>query len=52
MMLVTNGFDQPTTDARARARAARPVLAASNLKAVEQSTAKYQAELAAKAKTK
>jgi limonene 1,2-monooxygenase len=42
------GHHQPTADARARARAARPVLAASNLKAVEQSTARYQAELAAK----
>ncbi|MGH9885039.1 MAG: LLM class flavin-dependent oxidoreductase [bacterium] len=42
------GHYQPTTDARTRARAARPVLAASNLKAVEQSTARYQAELAAK----
>ena len=42
------GHHQPTTDARTRARAARPVLAASNLKAVEQSTARYQAELAAK----
>jgi len=32
-------------------RAARPVLAASNLKAVEHSTAKYQAELEAKARS-
>ena len=45
------GQFQATTDAKARARAARPVLAANNLKAVEQSTAKYQAELASKAKT-
>ena len=37
-----------TVDAKARARAARPELAESNLKAVETATAKYQAELAAK----
>jgi limonene 1,2-monooxygenase len=42
------GQCQSTIDAKARARAARPALAANNLKAVEQSTAKYQAELAAK----
>jgi limonene 1,2-monooxygenase len=45
------GQFQATADAKARARAARPVLAASNLKAIEQSTAKYQAELASKAKS-
>jgi len=43
------GQYQSTTDAKARARAARPVLAENNLKAVEQSTARYQAELDAKA---
>jgi limonene 1,2-monooxygenase len=42
------GHHKPTTDAKARARAARPVLAQNNLKAVEHSTAKYQAELDAK----
>ncbi|HEX3757515.1 MAG TPA: LLM class flavin-dependent oxidoreductase [Kofleriaceae bacterium] len=42
------GQYQPTTDARARARAARPVLAQDNLKAVAASTARYQAELEAK----
>jgi limonene 1,2-monooxygenase len=45
------GQFQATTDAKARARAARPALAANNLKAVEQSNAKYQAELAAKSRT-
>jgi limonene 1,2-monooxygenase len=45
------GQYQSTADAKARARAARPVLAESNLKAVEQSTAKYQAELAAKTRS-
>jgi limonene 1,2-monooxygenase len=45
------GQYQPTTDARARARAARPALAASNVKAVEQANLKYQAELAAKDRT-
>jgi limonene 1,2-monooxygenase len=45
------GQHQATADARARARAARPVLAQDNLKAVEQSTRKYQAELAAKPKS-
>jgi limonene 1,2-monooxygenase len=45
------GQYQSTTDARARARAARPALATDNLKAVEQATAKYRAELDAKAKT-
>jgi limonene 1,2-monooxygenase len=45
------GQYQSTTDARARARAARPALAADNLKGVEQATAKYRAELDAKAKT-
>jgi limonene 1,2-monooxygenase len=44
------GQYQSTTDARARARAARPALANDNLKAVQQATAKYQAELDAKAK--
>jgi limonene 1,2-monooxygenase len=44
------GHHQPTTDAKARARAARPVLAEANLKAVAHSTAKYQAELGAKGK--
>jgi limonene 1,2-monooxygenase len=44
------GQYQSTTDARARARAARPALATDNLKAVEQATAKYQAELDAKAR--
>jgi limonene 1,2-monooxygenase len=39
------GQYESTTDARARARAARPVLAESNLKAVEIATAKYQEEL-------
>jgi limonene 1,2-monooxygenase len=38
-----------TVNAKARARAARPELAESNLKAVETATAKYQAELAEKA---
>jgi limonene 1,2-monooxygenase len=42
------GQAQPTLDAKARARAARPELAENNLKAVEMSTAKYEAELAAK----
>lgn len=37
-----------TVEAKARARAARPVLAESNMAAVEHATAKYQAELAAK----
>ena len=45
------GHHKPTTDARARARAVRPALAQSNMKAVEQSTARYQAELNAKTKT-
>jgi len=40
------GQRDPTLDARARARAARPELAQSNLAAVEAATAKYQAELA------
>jgi limonene 1,2-monooxygenase len=44
------GQYQPTTDAKARARAARPELAKDNLTAVEQSTARYQAELDAKSK--
>ena len=43
------GQKHATTDAMHLARAARPALAESNLKAVETSTAKYQAELAAKA---
>ena len=42
------GQHQATADARARARAARPVLAQDNLKAVAASTARYQAELDAK----
>ncbi len=42
------GQAQPTLDAKARARAVRPELAENNLKAVEMSTAKYEAELAAK----
>jgi limonene 1,2-monooxygenase len=42
------GQAQNTLDAKERARAARPVLAESNLKAVEAATAKYQAELAEK----
>ena len=45
------GQHQPTADAKARARAARPALAKDNMKAVEQSTARYKAELEAKAKT-
>lgn len=45
------GQHQPTADAKARARAVRPTLAQDNLKAVEQSTKKYQAELEAKPKT-
>jgi limonene 1,2-monooxygenase len=40
------GQARPTRDAAARAAAARPVLAQSNLDAVAASTAKYQAELA------
>src|SRR6185295_10144279 len=44
------GHHQPTAESKARARAARPVLAQDNLKAVQQSTAKYQAELETKAK--
>lgn len=42
------GQAHPTLEAEARARAARPQLAESNLKAVEASTAKYQAELQSK----
>lgn len=42
------GQAHATRDAKARARAARPVLAERNLAAVEHATAKYQAELAAK----
>ena len=38
------GQHQSTSDARTRARAARPELAESNLKAVEMATAKYEAE--------
>jgi limonene 1,2-monooxygenase len=45
------GQAHSTLDAKARARAARPVLAGDNLKAVAASTAKYQAELAAKPKS-
>jgi limonene 1,2-monooxygenase len=44
------GHAQQTLEARERARAAREVLAESNLKAVELSTNKYQAELADKQK--
>jgi limonene 1,2-monooxygenase len=44
------GQHQGTAGAKARARAARPVLADSNLKAVAQSAARYQAELDAKGK--
>jgi limonene 1,2-monooxygenase len=44
------GQSQSTLDAKARARAARPALVQDNLKAVTTSTAKYQAELAAKQK--
>jgi len=44
------GQHQATADAKTRARAARPVLAQDNLKAVEQSTLKYKAELEAKPK--
>ena len=43
------GQAHSTRDAKARARAARPVLAESNIAAVEHATAVYQAELAAKA---
>ena len=42
------GQAHSTRDAKARARAARPVLAESNIAAVEHATAVYQAELAAK----
>ena len=38
------GQHSSTRDAKARARAARPALAESNLKAVEMATAKYEAE--------
>jgi limonene 1,2-monooxygenase len=38
------GQATPTLDAKARARARRTELAESNLKAVEMSTAKYEAE--------
>jgi limonene 1,2-monooxygenase len=41
------GQDWSTAQARARARAARPELAASHQRAVEEVTARYQAELAA-----
>jgi limonene 1,2-monooxygenase len=44
------GQRHATVDAQHRAAAARPELAASNLKAVETATAKYQAELDAKNK--
>jgi limonene 1,2-monooxygenase len=44
------GQRHATVDAMHRAAAARPELAASNLKAVETATAKYQAELDAKKK--
>jgi limonene 1,2-monooxygenase len=39
------GQAHPTLDSKARARASRPELAESNLRAVEASTAKYEAEL-------
>jgi limonene 1,2-monooxygenase len=39
---------ESTLDAKARARAARPELAADNMRGVESATAKYQAELEAK----
>jgi limonene 1,2-monooxygenase len=42
------GQRHATVEAKQRARAARPELADSNMKAVEMVTAKYQAELAAK----
>ena len=42
------GQAHSTRDAKTRARAARPVLAESNIAAVEHATAVYQAELAAK----
>lgn len=42
------GQFQATTDARTRAREARPALVQDNLKAVAHSTARYQAELEAK----
>jgi limonene 1,2-monooxygenase len=45
------GQRHATVDAKHRAAAARPELAASNLKAVETATAKYQAELDSKNKT-
>ena len=41
------GQHHSTLEAKARARAARPVLVQSNLAAVEQATAKYEAERAA-----
>ena len=39
------GQAHPTLDSKARARANRPALAESNLRAVEAATAKYEAEL-------
>ena len=45
---VFQGQAHPTLESKARARAARDVLVESNLAAVEQATAKYQAELDAK----
>ena len=42
---------RPTLEAKARARASRPELAESNLAAVAASSAKYEAELAAKSST-
>ena len=45
---VFQGQAHPTLESKARARAAREVLVESNLAAVEQATAKYQAELDAK----
>jgi limonene 1,2-monooxygenase len=44
---VFQGQAHPTLESKARARAARPVLAESNIKAVEAATAKYEAELKA-----
>ena len=43
------GQAHSTLDSKSRARAARPVLAESNMRAVEAVTAKYEAELKAKA---
>jgi limonene 1,2-monooxygenase len=48
---VFQGQASSTLESKARARAARPVLVESNLKAVETATAKYQSELDAKSST-